>query len=71
MTQTELEESDMLSTLHMQYLHPRVTNCCPFCSTISRFQDIAHFRIFQLNPMLKYQSATKFLIFEKIAQTFI
>ncbi len=41
---------------------PRVTNFRPFRSTISHFQDIAHFTIFPLTPMLKFQSATKCLI---------
>ena len=49
----------------MQYMWPRVTNLCPFRSTISRFQDVAHFRRFPLIPMLKFQSAAKFLIFGK------
>ncbi len=30
----------------------------PFRSTASRFQDIVHFIIFPLNPMLKCQSIT-------------
>ncbi len=42
---------------------PRVPNFRPFRSTISRFQDIPHFRIFPLTPMLKVQSAIKFLNF--------
>ncbi len=52
----------MKSTLHTQYRGPRVPNFGPFGSTISRFQNIAHFRIFPLTPMLTFQSATKFLI---------
>ena len=36
---------------------------CSFGSMIIRFQEIAHFRIFPLIPMLKFQSATKILIF--------
>ncbi len=45
------------STLHMCTVVPRVPNFCSFCSMISRFQDIAHFGIFPLTPMLKIQSA--------------
>ena len=48
----------MRSTLNMQFLGVRVPNLHPFHSMISRIQDIAHFRIFPLTPMLKFQSAT-------------
>ncbi len=44
----------------MQYIRVRVPNFRPFRSTINRFQDVVHFRIFPLTPMLKFQSATKF-----------
>ncbi len=44
---------------------PRVPNFRPFRTTISRFQDIAHFRIFPLPPMLIFQSAIQFLNFGK------
>ncbi len=53
----------MKSTLPIQYLGPRVPKCRPFRSMISRFQGIAHFRIFPLTPMFKFQSATKFVCF--------
>ena len=46
-----------------QYIGQQVPNFHPFRSTISHFQDIAHFGIFPLTPMLKFQSATDFLIF--------
>ena len=48
---------------------PRVPNFGPFRSMISRFQNIAHFTIFSLTPMLKFQSATK-SSFWQIAKTF-
>ncbi len=47
----------------MQYLRGRIPNFRPLCHTISRFQDITYFRIFALTPMLKFQIATKVLIF--------
>ena len=37
-------------------------NFHPFCSRISRFQDISHFRNFRLTLMLKFESATLVLI---------
>ncbi len=40
-------------------------------SLYNHFQDIAHFRIFPLSPMLKFQSATKIFNFWQIAKTFI
>ena len=52
-------------------LVPRVPNFRSFRSTISRFQDIAHFRILPLTPMLKVQSATFFFNFWQISKTFI
>ena len=73
--QTELKESDTKCTLHMQYTGPQVPNFCPFRSTISCFQDIAHFRISNwpgfpspYGPVLtkidiKWQSDIKFLKF--------
>ncbi len=42
---------------------PRVPNFRPFRSMINHFQDIAHFRIFPLTPMLKFHSAIQFLNF--------
>ncbi len=45
----------------MKFLEPRVPNWHPVCSTVSHFQGIAHFTIFPLTPMLKFQSATKCL----------
>ncbi len=51
-----MKESGIKNTLPMCTVVPWVTNFCPFRSTISRFQDIAHFRIFPLTPMLKFQS---------------
>ena len=55
----------------MQHIGPRVPNFHPFRSMLSRFQDIAHFMIFRLTPMLKFQSATKFLAdLQKISITF-
>ncbi len=60
MTQTEL---NLKSTLHMYLVGRRVPKCHPFRSTISRFQDNGHFRILLLVPILKFQSATIFLIF--------
>ncbi len=46
----------------MQYIRVRVPNFRPFRSTINRFQDVVHFRIFPLTPMLKFQSATIFFL---------
>ncbi len=50
---------------------PRVQSFRPFRSTISRFQDIAHFRIFPLTPMLKFQSVTIFFYFWQMAKKVI
>ncbi len=52
----------MKSTQHMCTVVPQIQNFRPFRSTISRFQDIAHFRIFPLTYMLKFQRVTKFSI---------
>ena len=54
--------------VHCSSLSPKFSS---IRSAISRFQDIAHFRIIPLTPMLKFQSATKFLIFWHIAKTVI
>ena len=56
--QTEVKESDMKSTLQCSTSRPRVRNGRPSRSTVSRFQGVAHFRIFPLTSMLKFQSAT-------------
>ncbi len=53
----------MKDILDVQYIVPRVPKFRSFRSTVSRFQDMTHFRTFPLTPMLKYQSATKVLIF--------
>ncbi len=46
----------------MEARGPQVPHFDPFRSTDSRFQDIAHFMIFPLTPMLIFfQSATKCL----------
>ncbi len=50
--QTELKDSDMKSILHMEFPEPGVPNFHPFRSTINRFQDNAHFRIYPLTPNL-------------------
>ncbi len=51
---------------------PRVPNFRPFRSTISRFQDVAHFRIFPLTPMVKFHKVPQFFFyFWQIAKTFI
>ena len=42
----------------------------PFRYTISRFQDIAHFRIFPLTPRLKFQSDIKILNFGRSANIY-
>ena len=57
----------------MSTVVPRVPNICPFRSTISRFQDITHFKIFPLTPMLKFvpQKCHKICIFWEIAKIFI
>ena len=52
---------------YMGTVVPRVINFRPFCSTISPFQDIPHFRIFPLTPMLKFQSGIKFLNFGRLS----
>ncbi len=61
--QTRRMESGIKSTLHLCTEVHRVPNFRPFCSTISRFQDIAHFRIFSLTPMLKFQTVIFFFNF--------
>ena len=60
--QTKLKESGITSTLNICTVVPRVPNFSPFHSTASCFQNIAHFRIYPLTPMLKFQSITNFLI---------
>ncbi len=40
----------------MQYIAPQDPNVHLIRSTISRFQDIPHFKVFPLTPMLKFQS---------------
>ena len=65
------KESGIKSTLHIYVGYTvllQVQNFRLFRSTISRFQDIAHVRIFPLTPMLKVQSATKFLIFGRLSK---
>ena len=62
MTPNQTQGIGQQSTLHMSTVVPRVLNFRQFRSTISHFQDIVHFRIFPLTPMLKFQTATKFLI---------
>ena len=47
-------------SFHMCTIAPRFPNFRPFCSTISRFWAIPHFRFSHWLPMLKFQSATKF-----------
>ncbi len=42
----------------MQFLGQRVPNFHPFLSTISRFQNIAHFGIFQLKVTLRRSDTT-------------
>ncbi len=37
----------------MEFLGPRAPNFLPVRSVVSRFEDIAHVRIFPLTPMLK------------------
>ena len=54
---TERKESDMHSTLHMLFTGPRFPDFHSIHFTISRFQDIAHFRISPLTPKLKFQTA--------------
>ena len=53
--QTVFNESGMKSTIHMHFLEPRAPDSHPFRSTIIRFQDIAHFRIFPMTPIVKLQ----------------
>ena len=59
--QTKLKLTGIKSTLPICTVVARVPNFRPFHSTISRFQDIAHFSIFPLIHMLKFQSAIEFL----------
>ena len=58
---------------YMQFLGQRVPNFHPLHSTISCFQNIAHFAIFLLTPMLKFQNATNKSFFSiwQIAETSI
>ncbi len=48
--QSELNDpklnSEVKISTHMQFLTQKVPNFYPFHSTISHFEDIAHFRIF-------------------------
>ncbi len=72
MTPNQTQGIGYQSTLHMYTVVPRVPNFRPFRSMVSRFQDIAHFRIFPLTPTLKFQSVTiLFFNFWQIAKTFI
>ncbi len=54
------ENQDKESTLHTHFLRSRGPNFHLFRSMISSFQEIVHFRIFPLTPMLTFQSATIF-----------
>ena len=58
---------------HPIYVHCRtsIKNFRPFQSLIIRFQDIAHFKIFPLTPVLKVQGVAIFLFFLQITKTFI
>ena len=47
----------------MAFLVRQVTNLHPFPSIISRFQDTAHFMIFPLAPILKFQMPQQFYLF--------
>ncbi len=61
---TERRVSDMKSTIHtsMHFAEVRIPNFHQCRSTtISGFEDIAHFRVFPLTSMLKLQSATTFV----------
>ncbi len=60
MTQSKLKESGRKSTFYVCTVGPWVPNFRPYCSTINLFREIPHFFI---DPMLKFQSATKFLKF--------
>ena len=51
----------------MSTVVPRVPNFRPFRSTISRFQDIAHFRNFPLTPVLKFHKVFNFRQIAKIS----
>ncbi len=60
--QTELRWPDSKNMRYIwTFLELRVPNFHPFRSTANTFQDIAHFMIFPLNSILKFQSATYFL----------
>ncbi len=54
--EAELKESPMKSTLHIPSFRP-------FRSTISRFQDITHFRIFPIDSQVKISKCHKILSF--------
>ncbi len=45
------EESDMKSTVHVQFVGTRVPNCIRFALRISLFQDTVNFRIFELTKV--------------------
>ncbi len=47
----------------LSHVGSRAQNFHPFCSTIIHFQDIPHFTIFSLTPMLNFRSATFVFIF--------
>ncbi len=60
MTPNQTQGAGIKSTLHMCTVVPRLPTFRLFHSTISRFQDIAHFRIFPLTLLLKFQGAANF-----------
>ena len=50
---------------HNTYIGPQVPNFHPFCSTVSHFQDIAHFRIFPIDFHVKNFKICNFWRIEK------
>ncbi len=54
------QRTDMKNTLYIQFLGPRVPNCYPLRSTI--------FTIWQLSPLLKFQSATFLALLDYVSR---
>ncbi len=58
----DLRQTRKATYIYTVHIGPRVPNFHPFRSTISHLQDIAHFTIFPLTAMSKFQSATIYFL---------
>ena len=68
--QTKLKESGIKSTLHICTITSRVPNFRPFCSTISHFRDIPHFR-FPTDSHVKISKCYQILNFGRLPKKVI